>query len=96
MRTKEHIVLPQFQLQLAIMGENIKLARKRRKLTTLQISERAGINRTTLQKIEKGDPSVSLGGYFNVLRALGLHEDVLKIAKNDPLGRDLQDLELLK
>ena len=77
------------------MGENIKLARKRRKLTTLQVAERASIDRSTLYKIEKGASSVSLGAYFNVLRALNLHQDFLKLAADDELGRRLQDLALL-
>lgn len=78
------------------MGENIKLARKRRKLTAIQVAERAGIARSTLYLIEKGDPSVSLGAYFNVLRVLGLQNDFLKLAADDEFGRKLQDLELLK
>nr|WP_255806912.1 helix-turn-helix transcriptional regulator [Belliella alkalica] len=78
------------------MGENIKLARKRRKLTTLQVSERAGIARSTLYLIEKGESSVAFGAYFNVLRVLGLQKDILKLAADDGFGRKLQDLELLK
>lgn len=78
------------------MGENIKLARKRRKLTTIQVSERAEVARSTLYLIEKGDPSVSLGAFFNVLRVLGLQNDSLKLASDDEFGRKLQDLELLK
>lgn len=61
------------------MGKNIKLARKPRKLTTVQVFERAGIARSTLYLIEKGDASVSLGAYFNVLRVLGLQNDFLKL-----------------
>ena len=78
------------------MGENIKLARKRRKLTAVQVAERAGIARSTLYLIEKGDSSVSMGAYFNVLRVLGLQNDFLKLAADDEFGRKLQDLELLK
>jgi len=95
-KTKKQIVLPKFLNVLETMGENIKLARKRRKLTTIQVSERAGIDRTTFYYIEKGNPSVSLGAYFNVLQVLGLHEDFLGLASNDILGRKLQDLELIK
>jgi len=95
MRTKKQILLPKFQILLEQMGENIKLARKRRKLTTLQVAERAGINRSTLYHIEKGNPSVALGAYFNVLRVLGLHEDFLKLAADDEFGRKLQDLKLM-
>ena len=77
------------------MGENIKLARKRRKLTSVQVAERAGIDRGTLREIERGNPSVSMGAYFNVLRALNLQDDFLKIAADDEFGKKLQDLQLL-
>lgn len=77
------------------LGENIKLARKRRKFTSLQVAERAGIDRSTLTNIEKGSPSVSIGAYFNVLRVLNLQDDFFKLAADDELGRKLQDLELL-
>lgn len=77
------------------MGENIKLARKRRKFTSALVAERANISRTTLYQIEKGDPGVSLGAYYSVLLVLGLQDSMLKIASDDKLGRTLQDLELL-
>lgn len=92
---RKQVVLPKFQILLEQMGENIKLARKRRKLTAIQVAERAGIARSTLYLIEKGDASVAMGAYFNVLRVLGLQEDVLKLASDDIFGRKLQDLELL-
>lgn len=92
---KQQIILPKFNQLLGQMGENIKLTRKRRKLTAVQVSERAGIARSTLYLIEKGDASVSLGAYFNVLRVLGLQNDFLKLAADDEFGRKLQDLELL-
>ena len=78
------------------MGENIKLARKRRKLTTSQVAERADISRSTLYLIEQGNEGVAMGAYFNVLRVLGLQDDFLKLGADDELGRRLQDLELLK
>ncbi len=96
MKTKKQIIFPKYQRMLEEVGENIKLARKRRKFTMVQVSERANINRTTLYQIEKGNPKVSLGAYFNVFRVLGLHEDFLKLAADDVFGRKLQDLELLK
>jgi len=92
---KEQIIFPKYQQLLGQMGQNIKLARKRRKFTTIQVAERAGIARSTLYLIEKGDSSVAFGAYFNVLRVLGLQEDILKLASDDDLGRKLQDLELL-
>ena len=92
---RKQILLPRFAQILGQLGENIKPARKRRKLTTIQVAERAGIDRTTLYHIEKGNPSVSLGAYFNVLRVLGLQDDFLKLPADDTFGRKLQDLELI-
>ncbi|HUC81009.1 MAG TPA: helix-turn-helix transcriptional regulator, partial [Flavisolibacter sp.] len=80
MKTKRAVLFPKHQQLLEKMGENIKLARKRRRLTTVQVAERAGIDRSTLHEIEKGAPSVSLGAYFNTLRVMGLQEDFLKLA----------------
>lgn len=92
---KKQVILPKYISLLEKMGENIKLARKRRKLTAIQVAERAGIARSTLHLIEKGDASVAMGAYFNVLRVLGLQDDFLKLAEDDVFGRKLQDLELL-
>ncbi|ROI10767.1 XRE family transcriptional regulator [Chryseobacterium sp. H3056] len=92
---KKQVILPKYYVLLSAMGEQIKLARKRRKLTALQVAERADIARSTLSLIEKGEPSVAMGAYFNVLRVLGLQNDFLKLAADDELGRKLQDLDLL-
>lgn len=92
---KKQILLPKYTALLEQMGENIKLARKRRKLTAMLVAERAGIARSTLYLVEKGDSSVAMGAYFNVLRVLGLQNDFLKLAADDELGRKLQDLDLL-
>ncbi|WP_312394341.1 helix-turn-helix transcriptional regulator [Chryseobacterium sp.] len=92
---KKQVVLPKYTALLEQMGENIKLARKRRKLTAIQVAERAGIARSTLYLVEKGDSSVAMGAYFNVLRVLGLQNDFLKLAADDEMGRKLQDLDLL-
>ena len=94
MKSKKQLLFPKYQKILEQTGENIKLARKRRKFTAIQVAERAGINRSTLYEIEKGNPSVSLGAYFNTLRVLGLQNDFLKLAADDEYGRKLQDLEL--
>ncbi|MBL4561386.1 MAG: helix-turn-helix transcriptional regulator [Labilibaculum sp.] len=95
MKSKKNVIFPKHQEITERLGENIKLARKRRKLTTVQVSERADIDRTTLYQIEKGNSKVSMGSYFNVLRVLGLQDDFLKLAADDEFGRKLQDLELL-
>ncbi|WP_034893891.1 helix-turn-helix domain-containing protein [Gillisia sp. Hel_I_29] len=95
MNSKKAIVLPKYLNIFEQIGENLKLARKRRKLTTEQVSERAGIHRATLYRIEKGDPTVAIGLYFNVFRVLNLQDDFLKLAVDDEFGRKLQDLDLL-
>lgn len=79
---------------LQTLGEQIRFARLRRDLTTVQIAERAGISRSTLVRIEKGDEGVALGQYFRVLIALGLASDITLVAKDDELGRKLQDAKL--
>ena len=80
---------------LKSMGEQIKLARLRRRLTADLVAERAGISRATLWKVEQGNPSVAMGIYAAVLHALsGMDKDLLNIAKDDELGRKLQDLGL--
>jgi transcriptional regulator with XRE-family HTH domain len=77
------------------MGEQIKYARLRRKLSAELIAERAGISRATLWAIEKGSPSVAMGYYAAVLHSLNrLDKDLLLVAKDDELGRKLQDLNL--
>jgi DNA-binding XRE family transcriptional regulator len=96
MNSKKQVLFPKHQKVLEQVGENIKLARKRRKLTTIQVSERAGIDRSTLYQIEKGNGSVSMAAYFNTLRVLGLQDDLLKLAADDSYGRKLQDLSLTR
>ena len=78
------------------MGEQIKLARKRRHLSMQDIAERATVNRLTISKVEHGDPTVSIGIYARVLYALNLEKDITLLAADDALGRQLQDAELLK
>ncbi len=76
-------------------GEQIRLARLRRKLSLELGAERAGISRATLISIEKGTPTVSIGSYAAVLHALNnMDSDLLLIAKDDEFGRKLQDLAL--
>jgi transcriptional regulator with XRE-family HTH domain len=87
-------LLPSQQRTLASLGENIKYARLRRDLSAEQVAERAGISRNTLIKVEKGDEGVAMGYYFRVLAVLGLSKDMLLVAKDDELGRKLQDAKL--
>ncbi len=95
MNERKAIILPSLDRVLKELGENIKLARLRRKLSAEQIAERAGISRATLWHVEKGSPSVAMGIYAQVLFILGLDKDLLKVAADDILGRKLQDAELI-
>lgn len=81
--------------KMQIVGEQIKLARLRRNLSVAQIAERATCSLLTVSRIEKGAPTVSIGIYLRVLYALQLEDDILHLAKDDELGRRLQDLSLI-
>ena len=89
------MISPKIKATLKSLGENIKLARLRRRLSAQQVSERANISRPTLSAIEQGKPNVSIGLYVQVLFVLGLSEDFLKVASDDELGRKLQDANLV-
>lgn len=93
---RKAVLFPKNQSFLSILGENIKLASKRRKYTQTLIAERTGLSRVTVRKIEQGDPTVSIGHYVAVLAVLGLASDLSLVAKDDELGRKLQDISLLK
>ena len=73
--------------KMQIVGEQIKLARLRRNLSMAQVAERATCSELTLSRVEKGLPTVSIGIYLRVLYALQLDDDILLIAKEDPIGR---------
>ena len=95
MPSKPPTIFPQEQRMLAAFGERILLARKRRKLTTTTVAQRAGLSRTSLYKVEAGDAGVTMGSYLRVLAALGLDKDFDALAADDKVGRRLQDLALL-
>lgn len=80
--------------KMRIVGEQIRLARLRRDLSVAQVAERATCSPLTVARIEKGTPTVAIGIYLRVLYALQLDDDILLIAKEDTLGRQLQDLAL--
>lgn len=81
--------------KMQVVGEQIKLARLRRNLSIAQVAERATCSTLTVSRIERGTPSVSIGIYLRVLYALQLEDDILYIAREDELGRRLQDLSLV-
>ena len=88
------IIYPGTAKRLTQMGEQIRLARLRRRLSVKLVAERAGVSETSVWAVEKGSPSVAIGIYANVLMAIGMQDDLTLIARDDELGRALQDAEL--
>ena len=80
--------------KMSVVGGQIKLARLRRNLSVAQVAERATCSPLTVSRIEKGAPTVAIGIYLRVLYALQLDDDILWLAKEDELGKALQDLSL--
>ncbi len=77
------------------LGNRLKVARLRRKISTILFAERMGVSRDTLNRLEKGDATIALGTYMRALRALGLDRDIDAVAQDDRLGHLLQDQTLL-
>ena len=94
MPRKPPIVFPQEQRLLSQLGERLKLARLRRKLSAVVVAQRSGISRTSLYKVETGHSGATLGTYLRVLAVLGLEGDINALAADDRVGRKLQDLAL--
>ncbi|MCF0236303.1 MAG: helix-turn-helix domain-containing protein [Bacteroidaceae bacterium] len=92
--TKATMLPHRLAQKLQIMGEQIRLARLRRNLSAALVAERASCSPLTLARIEKGAPTVAIGIYLRVLFALQLDDDILLIAQQDPLGRQLQDIAM--
>lgn len=93
--TKVSKLLPKDQRILAQLGENLKLARLRRRFSTEIVAERADISRTTLWNIESGNSSASIATILKLLSVYGLEKDLLLLAEDDVLGRKIQDAGLL-
>jgi len=85
---------PSTERYLQAFGERLKLARLRRAFSAETVCARANISRPTLSKIERGDASVTLGSYAQVLRVLGLEDGLTGVASDDVVGRRLQDAGL--
>ncbi|MDP2791944.1 MAG: helix-turn-helix transcriptional regulator [Rectinemataceae bacterium] len=94
MGKKSVTLLPSARKVLVELGENLRLARLRRNLSTQMLAERAGISRSTLNAIESGSSSVSMGAWVQTLFVVGLEKDLLAVARDDELGRTLQDARL--
>lgn len=99
MKSQAPQTLPRAARQALVkLGTDIAVARKKRRISTVSMAERAFISRATLYKVEKGDPTVSMGIYATVLAILGLAEGLAQVADriNDALGLDLDEDRLPK
>jgi len=94
MPSKKQPIFPSERKMLAELGERLKLARLRRKISAETLAERSSISRMTLHRAEQGSPAVSMGTYLRILAALHLQDDINLLAADDKLGRKLQDIEL--
>ena len=94
MSRSKQALLPKQKRMFAQVGEQLRLARLRRRLSAEQVAQRAGIARSTLSLIEKGSSSSTVATLFRILSVLGLEQDFLALAKDDELGRRLEDARL--
>ena len=80
------------------LGHDIKDARRRRRIPMAIAAERASISKPTFIRVERGDPTVSIGSYATVLYVLGMADRLADLAdpKNDPVGLQLEEENLPK
>ncbi len=94
MANKTSPLLPGTVELLAALGERLRLARQRRKLTAAQVAARAGMAPLTLRNVERGADGVTIGAYLAVMQVLGLETDLSLLAAMDDVGRQIQDATL--
>lgn len=82
---------PRYQRLAESLGDRVRLARLRRRMSATEMAERMGVSRMTLYSLEHGDLSVGLGVLVRALGVLGLDEDLDQVAADDELGRRLAD-----
>lgn len=91
---RQNVLYPKAAKALVTLGENLRLARKRRKITAGMMAERANLSLMTLRSIERGSPHVAMSNYMAVIFCLGFQDDIAAVAADDVLGRNLQDAAL--
>lgn len=94
MPAKAPLLYPTQTKLLRELGQRLREARLRRRFTVSLVAQRADISRPTLNKVEQGDPAVTMGTYLRVMSVLGLDKDLSMLLASDPVGRRLQDAQL--
>jgi transcriptional regulator with XRE-family HTH domain len=87
-------LLPATDELLRQLGERLRLARLRRRLSAKHVAARAGMAPMTLRSVERGGSGVTIGAYVAVMQVLGVEKDLDLLAQADPMGRALQDARL--
>ena len=88
------LLLPSTAEFLRRLGDRLRIARLRRRLSAKQVAERAGMSPMTLRSLERGGSGVTIGAYVAVMQVLGIEKDLDLLAQADPMGRELQDARL--
>ena len=96
MKQRRTLLTPKARKSFAILGQNLKFARIRRRISVAMMGEMTSVSHVTWTAIEQCRLSVSMIGYISVLLCLNMHTDIEKVAADDVSGRELQDLQLLK
>jgi len=91
---KSKPLYPRQQRAASELGARLRLARERRRMPAAELAERADTSRMTVHRLERGDTSVSMGVLVRVLGVLGLVDDLSAVARDDVLGRQIQDAAL--
>jgi hypothetical protein len=98
MRKKKSLVVYPIPVARALrkLGHDIRDARRRRRIPSEIVAQRASISRTTLVKVEKGDPGVAIGSYATILFVLGMTDRLAELAdpKHDAVGLQLEEEHL--
>ena len=89
-------VLPKVQSRFDGLGQRLRLARMRRRMSLAQMAEQTGISRDTLHRLERGDASISIAALLNVLSILGMGPDLDHVGADDLTGRTLQDMAMTR
>lgn len=95
-RNIHRVLFPKQQRILAMFGEDLLLAAKRRSFTKKLICDRTGFDNKTVNKVFAGDPGVSIGAYLKVMAVLGMEDNFAKLAAHDEVGIKLQNIKLLE